>query len=383
MKKYDIIIVGGGIMGLSHAYHALRKKKSVLLLEKNHSTLGASIRNFGQIVPSGFGAEWQAYGIRSLYHYENLLEQYHLPVRKEGSVYIASDEDEIKLIEELHQINTAHSYPSELWEREQLLQKYPLLQKDYAQAGLYFSQEMNVDSRNFIPEFSRLLEAQFGLSTLYGATVTGADITENGVMVSDASGNKYAAEKLIVCNGDDFKTLLPEYFPHRDIVMVKLQMMETIAQNILIPGSILTGWTIRRYECFKECPSYEEVISKQDVTSYHLQNGVHILFKQTATGTVILGDSHIYASIEGADQFSFQQTDTALNDFIIREASKIMQLDYTIASYWQGYYSQLRSGPVLQINVQDRIHTATCIGGKGMTASLGWAEQHIDSILQK
>ncbi|HMS97232.1 MAG TPA: FAD-dependent oxidoreductase [Saprospiraceae bacterium] len=52
--KSQIIIVGGGILGLAHAYHLLEAGQQVTLLEKNNPLQGSSVRNFGQIVPSGF-----------------------------------------------------------------------------------------------------------------------------------------------------------------------------------------------------------------------------------------------------------------------------------------------------------------------------------------
>ena len=65
MFKHDLIVIGGGILGLSHAYHALKKGLKVLMIEKNYQAMGASILNFGQVVPSGFGVVWQKYGIAS------------------------------------------------------------------------------------------------------------------------------------------------------------------------------------------------------------------------------------------------------------------------------------------------------------------------------
>lgn len=51
---FDLIVVGGGIMGTFHAYHAARQNKSVLLLEKDNFPVGATVRNFGQAVSSGW-----------------------------------------------------------------------------------------------------------------------------------------------------------------------------------------------------------------------------------------------------------------------------------------------------------------------------------------
>jgi glycine/D-amino acid oxidase-like deaminating enzyme len=71
-RKYDLVIVGGGIIGTFCAYHALRKGKSVLLLEKDVQPYEASFRNFGQAVPSGQALDtWFNYGRKSLKIYKN------------------------------------------------------------------------------------------------------------------------------------------------------------------------------------------------------------------------------------------------------------------------------------------------------------------------
>ena len=41
---YDIIIVGGGIVGLAHAYMALRKGLKVVLFDREQFAVGASVR---------------------------------------------------------------------------------------------------------------------------------------------------------------------------------------------------------------------------------------------------------------------------------------------------------------------------------------------------
>ena len=43
-SHFDLIVVGGGIMGTFHAYHAAQRNKSVLLLEKDNFPVGATVR---------------------------------------------------------------------------------------------------------------------------------------------------------------------------------------------------------------------------------------------------------------------------------------------------------------------------------------------------
>src|ERR1700712_826411 len=101
MDKFDLIIVGGGILGTFHAYHALLAGKKVLLLEKDNYPVGATVRNFGQIVTSGMTGEWFNYGVAGLDIYKSIQAQADITVRNNGTVYIASDDDEQTLIHEL------------------------------------------------------------------------------------------------------------------------------------------------------------------------------------------------------------------------------------------------------------------------------------------
>jgi glycine/D-amino acid oxidase-like deaminating enzyme len=49
----DMLIVGAGILGVSHAYAAARRGLKVTIFERSETPLGASIRNFGQVLVTG------------------------------------------------------------------------------------------------------------------------------------------------------------------------------------------------------------------------------------------------------------------------------------------------------------------------------------------
>ncbi|MFN9862007.1 MAG: FAD-dependent oxidoreductase, partial [Bacteroidota bacterium] len=101
MKQFDLIVVGSGVLGTFHAYHAAKKGKLVLLLEKDNQPMQATVRNFGQIVPSGMGKEWFQFGVRGTEIYNTIQAEADISIRNNGSVYIASDADEQQLIHEL------------------------------------------------------------------------------------------------------------------------------------------------------------------------------------------------------------------------------------------------------------------------------------------
>ena len=382
-KEFDVIIVGGGILGISHAYHALNAGLSVALFEKNPMPRDASVRNFGQVVPSGFNTRWQRYGRESLRIYKELQSKIDITVRQEGTVYIASDDEELQLINELSEINAQNGYSSILLSEKECLEKYPGLLKSYVKGGLWFPQEVVVDPIQGISRLINYLCDARGLEYYPNTVVSNITKANGHVKVSTRQSNKdFTAQKAYVCSGNEFELLFPESFKESDLKIVQLQMMDTIPQKQLkISGSVLTGWTIRRYESFQECPGYAGIKSKESKDAYHNMNGIHILFKQLLDGSVVIGDSHRYQNIAEGARMDFN-TDNGLNDFMLSEAQKIYALDtWRIRQTWLGHYCQCESRDIYNETIDNDIHIITGIGGKGMTGSLGYAKENISKTL--
>lgn len=381
MKKFDLIVIGGGVLGTFHAYHALKKGLTVALLEKNDKPIDATVRNFGQVVPSGMNAKWQRYGRKSLELYKSIQQEFDIKIQNHGSIYIASNHEEVTLIEELSTINKNNDYASELLTKEQCLKKYPSIREDYCKAGLFFPEEVSADPRYMIHQIHSWMKTLPNFSIHYQTLVKEIDSKGNSCKLTDKLGNFYEAEKVILCSGSEFEILYPELFLQSDIELVKLQMLRLSSQNkVKIPGNILTGLTIRRYESFEECPSFQSIKSKEDPNSYWKKWGVHILFKQENDGTIILGDSHEYADVKNKNDIDFYIRNE-VNEYFVEEGKKILNLDtWQIDSAWLGIYSQCKENDLYQNTIDDKVHIVTGIGGKGMTGSAGFSFEHINKL---
>ncbi|MBC6994345.1 TIGR03364 family FAD-dependent oxidoreductase [Neolewinella lacunae] len=386
MERTDLIIIGAGTLGTFHAKAALELGLSVRLCERDAAPQNASVRNFGQVVPSGMTPKWQAFGRRSLAIYKALQQETDISVRHHGSVYLASDPEEWRLLEELWDINRANGYPSELLSRDKCLARYPGLRADYCVGGLFFPEEITVEAREMIHRVLAYLQNRYArLSYQPGTAIKDLEVRgmggETHVWAKDTRGNEYRADRAIVCSGTEFKLLFPERFAASDLVTVKLQMLQTAASNgPAVPGNILTGLSIRRYEAFGDCPSWASVKASEDPGAYWKKWSIHILFKQCPDGSFILGDSHEYAAAAAADQLGFDAY-SPVNDYMIREAQKIFALPtWELQRTWTGYYAQCATQDIYHETIDGRIHVVTGIGGKGMTAGPGYAEAHIKEL---
>lgn len=381
-RKTDLIIIGGGALGSFHAYHALKRGLTVRLFEQSKQPQGATVRNFGQVVPSGMDVKWQRFGRRSLEIYKDIQRQTDISVRHCGSVYIASDDDEATLLEELQKINQANDYTSVLLSQSECLDKYPGLRKDYCKSGLFFPDEVTVEARLMIHRLLKMLQKDDKLNYHPATLIQNVQQLNEQCEVIDSNGKKYSAEKVIICSGSEFKNLFPEIFINSDLEVSKLQMLQTVPQqNLRVNGNILTGLSIRRYESFRECPSYTSIKSKEDSDAFWKKWGVHILFKQSPDGTFIIGDSHEYADAKDVDDLGFDIY-PEVNDYMIAEAKKIFDLeDWQIQKAWFGMYSQCKTSDIFQHTIDDHIHIVTGIGGKGMTGSAGFSEANLTSII--
>ena len=207
------------------------------------------------------------------------------------------------------------------------------------------------------------------------------DVT-TGVKTQSASKEVFEAKKVIICNGSEFKSLYPELFKASDLEVTKLQMLQTKSQkHYELPGNILTGWSIRRYEAFSECPSFLEIKAKEESDSLQKKWGVHILFKQAPDGSVIIGDSHEYADAKNIEDLGYR-LNMDIDNFMMNEAQKIIDLPtYAIQNRWFGMYSQCKTRDIFQEDISPNIHIVTGIGGKGMTGRAGFAIEKMTRIL--
>lgn len=379
---YDLIIVGAGALGTFHAYQAAQAGLRVLLLEKDWYPVGATVRNFGQVVPSGLAGRWFGYGRRSLEIYQAIQQETDITVRANGTIYIASDPDEWTLANELHDRYQRIGYHSELLTKAQCLDKYPNLQSNYVVGGLFFPQEMSVEPEQMIHRLIAYSQQKYGVDYRPGSVVIDCQPNSSGAVVTLSNRSQFQADRVLICGGHEVRLLFPDVLANAGLVVSKLQMLlAEPVKGLYLPGNILTGLSIRRYEAFQECPSYASLTAQAPEHLAELRQwGIHILFKQAIDGSIIVGDSHEYADATQAEDLGYHTQDF-INDLMLAEARRIVTFPLTIRKTWAGFYSQTKA-EIFAHDIDPAIRIITGIGGKGMSSSAGYAEENIASLFQ-
>lgn len=380
-NSFDLIVVGAGALGAFHAYFALQRGLKVLLLEKDARPMEATVRNFGQVITSGMAAgEWFDYARVSLETYQKIQAECDISIRQNGSLYLASTALELQVLAEKHARYAALGYASRLLTAAECRQRLPPVRASYCVGGLLFEQEVTAEPDLLIHKLLAYLVARWQLDYRPATPVQAVTANASGCEVADVRGQRYRAAQVLVCNGRDCRVLFPDVFAQSDLQLVKLQMLATYPlPQVRLPGSVLTGLSIRRYHAFRDCPSFAQLLAEPMDTDLR-QWGVHLLFKQALDGSIILGDTHEYADLAGADNLDFNNYDH-LNQLLLGEARRILDLpDWRIQRTWNGYYAQSKSGEIFQHSPDPRIHIVTGIGGKGLTSACGFAAHHVAQL---
>ncbi|MBX2962898.1 MAG: L-2-hydroxyglutarate oxidase [Cyclobacteriaceae bacterium] len=107
--KYDVIIVGGGIVGLATAYQLLQKNKSlkIIVLEKEASLAAHQTGNNSGVIHSGLYYKPGSLKATNCIHGYNLLinfcTEHHVPFELCGKIVVATEPDQVPLLNNLHQ----------------------------------------------------------------------------------------------------------------------------------------------------------------------------------------------------------------------------------------------------------------------------------------
>lgn len=367
--RTDVIVVGGGIMGLAFAWEAARHGRRVTLLERGDAARGASIRNFGMVWPVGQPAgDRHAMAMQSRARWLELRDAGAVWAAECGSVHVVFEDDEAAVLAEFADRAPALGVPCELLDGPEAARRFPGIAAD-AVAVLWSPTEVVVDPPRAVAAIAAHLRDAHAVDVRFGTTVVGIEMP--GVVT--ARGERFEAPLVIVCGGADFETLFPDVWAASGTRRCKLQMLRTRPQ----PGGwrlgphVAGGLTLAHYAGFEICPSLPALKRRLAGSQpHHHAAGIHVMASQNEAGEVILGDSHDYDT--PLDPFASESID----ELIVAYARRMLRLpEWSIAARWHGIYAKSPAAVHFTAEPQPACFVMGSPGGAGMTLAFGLAER--------
>lgn len=363
----DVAVVGAGIVGLAHAWEAARRGLKVVVFERNRKALGASIRNFGMILPIGMAAgKMHERALRSRERWIDFIRATGIWHRAEGILIPAYRDDEERAMQEFVEWGTQHGYKANWIAAKDALVKNPINPKGL-RGALYSSLEMQIDPREAIPALAAFLAQKFDVQFVFDAAVTRINLPE-----VEAGGRLWQVERLAVCCGSDFQLLYPQLLNRQKMRVCKLQMMRTKPQPATwqLGPYLATGLSLPHYASFAACPAVQDIRNRiQNDLPALVRWGIHLLVAQQKDGSLVIGDSHVYG--DENDPFDAEE----IYQLILEQLSNYIQPPaLSIAFRWHGEYAKTENGEPLVLAPSPDIRIITGMGGGGMTTGFALAE---------
>jgi len=368
---YDIAIVGAGIVGLAHALAAAHRDKRVIVIDRDAQANGASVRNFGFVTVTGqrAGSTWQR-ARRSRDVWAEIAPFAGIPVIHRGLFLAARRPEALAVLEEF--AAGPMGAGCEILTATALRERCPMLRTDGLVGGLWSPHELRVEAREAVPRLAAYL------AKAYGVTFLRNTLTRNVAPPDiDTTAGPIQAETAIVCPGTDLLTLFPERLAQYELTLSKLHMLRLAPQpaDWKLPGSIMTDPSLVRYEGYMDCPSVPALRARiRRETPETLPNGVHLIVVQSADGSLVVGDSHHYATTP--DPFA----PTAVDDLILRHATETLSIpDMRVVERWLGEYPSWRETSLIE-RPNDATRLVLVTSGTGMSTAFGLAEEVIAEL---
>jgi FAD dependent oxidoreductase TIGR03364 len=288
-KKFDLAVVGAGILGLACALAAARRGLKVGVLERSTFARGASVRNFGLITVTGQDPSsiWPL-ARRTRDVWDEVAVQAGIPILQRG-VWIPAQRPESAAVLEAF-LRTDMAEGCELLTAEAARRRCPELQTRGLQAALWSPQDRRVESREAIPMLAEWLAREHGVTFLWGTAVHSVDVP-----TIETSLGPVSASAAAVCPGDDLTTLFSERIQAAGIARCTLQMLRLESPGFALAGTLMSDLSLVRYGGFATLPEAAVLLQRLQVEQpEYFRHGIHLLIAQGADGSLVVGDSHHY-----------------------------------------------------------------------------------------
>ncbi|MGA9871656.1 MAG: TIGR03364 family FAD-dependent oxidoreductase [Rhodococcus sp. (in: high G+C Gram-positive bacteria)] len=368
-NRYDVVVVGAGIIGLAHAYHAHQQGLSVAVVDHADAVAGASVQNFGHACISAQSGDALTYARAGRRHWLELSQKAGFWSAETGTHCVARHDDEFAVLQQFAELHGPDR--GRLLDRREILDRLPV-SGDGVVGGMYMPDDLQVDPRTAAPSIARWLERS-GVDFHWRTAATSFD---TGVV--HTTRGRIAADTVFVTVNHDIDRLFPEYAEDGGLVRCRLHMMRGVLPLAFpLPTPLFTGWSLLRYSGFAGLAATPLLAERlRSKFAKYVDIDLHQMYTPQPDGSILIGDTHF----RDITTSPFQSEEGF--EVLLWEAKAIFGVDrIDVTERWQGVYSSAPGSEFLLAAPMTGVHIVTVTTGIGMTTSMGLAEASVTRAL--
>lgn len=369
--RYDVAVVGAGVVGMAHALAAARAGARVALIEARARPVGASVRNFGFITVTG-QERTQMWGLarRSRDVWAVLAREAGVRVEQTGLVMTARRAEAVAVLEEF--LDTEMGEGCVLQDGAALRAAMPGPRLDQVQAALVSPHELRIEAREAAPRVLDWLADRWSVDIIPSSMVV--DVQPGRVRTAHG---EVAATHIFVCPGDEVANLYPDLARDMGVRICKLQMMRLAAPGYRLPSPVMSDLGLARYQGYSALASAEALKRRLEAEQdRQLAAGVHLIVAQSADGSLVVGDSHEYG--DTPDPF----LKTRVDDLIIDEYGQVLGPPPPVIERWAGFYAWSPDRNWFSEAAAPGVHVTVVTCGAGMSTAFAIGEDVVAAALK-
>ncbi|MFI2734505.1 TIGR03364 family FAD-dependent oxidoreductase [Streptomyces sp. NPDC018711] len=369
-----VIVVGAGVVGTMHAWHAVERGHEVVHIEREAEARGASLRNFGQIWVSGrAGGEELDTALRARELWEGIGARVPgLGFRAIGSLTPVRNGLELAVAEAALARPDAAARGYELLTADEARAVNPALRGDF-EAALWCERDAAVE-----PRLAQLALREALLATGRYTFLPNREVRDvvGESAVRDDRGEAHTGDAVVLCTGAWLSGLVREVAGEIPVRRVRLQMMQTAPLGEPLTTSVADADSFRYYPAYAS-PALDALNEKQAQDPTAAAHKMQLLMVQRLDGGLTIGDTHEYEHPFAFDTLEdpYEHLTRVVESFLGRPLPKIERR-------WAGVYAQCvdTSRVVHRQRVRDGVWLVTGPGGRGMTCSPAIAEKTANEL---
>ena len=200
--EVDVVIVGGGVMGASAAFHLAEAGVSVILFEKNELASGSTSKAAGGVRANFSDAFNVALGARSLDLFAKFNDRpgYEIDLHRAGYLFALTKQEDVDLFEKSTEIHRSFGVESHMLTPDEAKKVSPLLETSDVLACSFTPNDGHCTPEAVVLGYARGAK-QLGATILTGVEVTNIVVVDGEITSVETTAGNVKTHTVINCAG--------------------------------------------------------------------------------------------------------------------------------------------------------------------------------------